>query len=76
MTVEVANFASAVDIPKVLRETADAIEAGEYGKVQFIAAILIRPQNAPPVVFSWGQCSNLEVIGAFEIAHHWILHPR
>jgi hypothetical protein len=75
MTIEVANFASAVDIPKVLREVADAMEAGEYGKLQFMAAILIPLQNQPPTIFSWGKCSNLEVLGAFAIAHHWILRP-
>jgi hypothetical protein len=59
-----------------MREVANAIEDGEYGRVQGIAAVLIREANEAPEVFSWGNLSNLETLGAFQLAHHWVLRSR
>lgn len=64
------------EITKMMREVADAIDAGEYGRVQGVAAVLMREANEPPEVFSWGALNSLETLGAFALAHHWVLNPR
>ena len=51
------------DITAGLRRLADAIDAGEYPDLQFIAAVVV-DRDASYVAYSWGQCSTLEAIGA------------
>ena len=65
---------SLCDIPAMLRRCADRIEAGEFGDVRFVGAVLV---GAPPVqtieAFLWGEGNELEMLGAFSVAHHRIM---
>lgn len=61
------------DIPGMLRQTADQIESGEYGKVD--AAFLLLPvDDGYPRVFGWGDVGggNHPVIQC-ELAKMWLL---
>lgn len=52
------------DIPAVMRSVADAIESGLWGDVKMVAAVLVR-DDLSMAQFGWGDCSPLEIAGAF-----------
>ena len=51
-----------------MRAVADEIDAGKWGRVKLIAAVMIHDGEA--TLFGWGEGSDLEVIGALAIGHH------
>lgn len=74
MVAEVVKLETAADIPRTMRMIADQIEAGEHGEVKFVVAAIARKDGAElPEVFCWGTASNLEIMGAFSVAHHRML---
>jgi len=59
------------DIVGLLRQTADQIEAGEYGAID--SALLILPQDEDfPLVFGWGdQDGERHPLVVLALANHW-----
>lgn len=51
------------DIPACLGSIANSIEAGNYGNVKMIAAVLVR-EDFSMAQFGWGDCTALEIAGA------------
>lgn len=66
--MQVVELRPSLDVPRSLRRVADSIEAGEYGSVRFIAAVMVHDGTAK--LFCWGEASDLEVCGALSIGHH------
>ncbi len=59
------------DIPGQLRALAERIEAGEYGEVDSLIAIMPRDQSYP-VLFGWGAIDGaFDPIIQLELARHW-----
>ncbi len=56
---------SYADVPALMRKVADRIEAGEYGPIQFAAAVLVT-QDCRAMPFMWGLASRFEILGAIE----------
>ena len=62
---------SLVEIPAQLRALADRIEAGEYGEVDGLFAIMPRPRDYP-ICFGWGVISGAyDAIIQLELARQW-----
>lgn len=62
---------SLAEIPGQLRALADRIEAGEYGEVGGLFALLPREHDYP-VTFGWGVTSGaFDAIIQFELARQW-----
>lgn len=68
MSAEVVELRPSLDVVKTMRHLADEIEAGRWGSVRFIAAVMIHDGNS--TLFCWGDASDLEVCGALSIGHH------
>lgn len=62
--VEFPQTTNLRDVAACMRSVADAIEAGQWGDVKMIAAVLVR-DNLSMAVFGWGDCTPLEAVGAF-----------
>jgi len=61
------------DIPKKLRELADAIEAGDHGDVETLFAVMPRPESYP-LLFGWGHVEGQsDPIIQLELVKHWLL---
>jgi hypothetical protein len=59
------------EIPAQLRALADRIEAGEYGDVDGLYAIMPREQ-AYPITFGWGiNHGAFDALIQFELARQW-----
>jgi len=59
------------EIPAQLRALADRIEAGEYGDVSSLLAVLPR-ERTYPVTFGWGDIRGCnEPVVQFELARQW-----
>ena len=72
--VVVMSRPSLNDIPAMLRRLAERVEADEFGPVQFVTAVLVgeKPEQTFEA-FLWGKANELEMLGAFAIAHHRIM---
>ena len=65
MVAEVAKFPSyRNDIAGSLRRMAARIERGNYGDVQFVAAVIVC-SGKELACFGWGRATDLELAGAF-----------
>jgi len=75
MTAEVVQLpvANLADIPSMLRNLADQIDAGEWGKVGTV--FMVMPQhNDFPRLFGWGDITGLnEPIVQIELLKHWLI---
>lgn len=61
------------DIVGQIRAFADRIEAGEYGEVETVFAILPRAREYP-MVLGWGDITNTnDPVIQLELAKHWLL---
>lgn len=62
------------DIPAMLRNTADQIEAGAWGEIE--TAFLILPQSDGwPKLFGWGDITGInEPIVQLELTKYWLLN--
>lgn len=59
------------DIPGQLRRLAERIEAGEFGEVDALIALMPREQDYP-VTFGWGAVQKAwDPIIQFELARQW-----
>lgn len=75
MSAEVVQLpvSNLADIPAMLRNAADRIESGEWGKVETV--FLILPQhNDFPKLFGWGNITGInEPIVQLEMCKHWLV---
>lgn len=71
--VQLHDGPSLQDIPAQLRALADRIEAGEYGDVDGLFAIMPRERDYPTIM-SWGiDHGAYDPIIQFEIARQWLV---
>jgi hypothetical protein len=71
--VSISDSPSLIDIPAHLRALADRIEAGEYGEVDGLFAIMPREREYP-AIFSWGVNSGaFEPIIQLDLARQWLV---
>ena len=78
MTAEIVSLRGGTpalnDIPGMLRALADAIEAGEYGEVQSLIALMPRPRDYP-IPFGWGDVEGQnDPIIQCELAKAWFVN--
>lgn len=59
------------DIAALIRQVADDIESGQYGKIVSGAAIALNEEGAP-VVFGWGRTDDIHSIGLFHLGASWL----
>ena len=68
--LDVANLA---DVPGMLRRLATQIEAGDWGEVQSMIALIPR-EGDYPTVFGWGDVSGInEPIVQLAMAQQWLI---
>lgn len=73
MTAEVVTLGrpSLQDIPGMLRQLADRIEAGEFGEVDGLIAVMPRDLDYPQT-FGWGNIEGaFDPIIQLELAREW-----
>lgn len=71
--VQLHDGPSLRDVPAQLRALADRIEAGDYGDVDGLFAVMPREQDYP-VIMGWGVVDGaFDPIIQFEIARQWLV---
>lgn len=76
MALNVVQFSDSpplTDVVACIRRFADRIEAGEFGEVDAVFALMPR-QNDYPTVFGWGAVAGTnDPVVQFELAKMWLL---
>jgi hypothetical protein len=71
--VELSQKPPLTDVVANIRAFADRIEAGEYGEVDAVFALMPRA-NDYPKVWGWGEVSGVkDPVVQFELAKLWLL---
>jgi hypothetical protein len=75
MTAEIITLRDATlrDVPAMMRQLADEIEAGEYGKEPQVVCVVQIPGDYP-AVFGWGSLNTAEAVMELELAKQWFLN--
>lgn len=75
MTAEVVKLPvnNLADIPAMLRNMANQIEAGTHGEVESLFVVMPQPNDFPKL-FGWGDITGInEPIVQLEMCKHWLV---